>query len=128
MRGVGHRHRRAGSGSFVLSIKDRNQIKEAIRTKLVPEVSSQTPETKTVTVVEELRVNLLVGDKMYHDPWGRNGLSRTLLEALQGRTLHCRGYPDTSARQRPVQPGTIRLVRSRDRAVEWKNARERRGS
>jgi hypothetical protein len=73
MRGVGHRNRRAGPGSFVLSIKDRNQIKEAIRTKLVRE---QTPETRTVTVVEELRVNCLVGDKMYHDPWGRNGLSR----------------------------------------------------
>ncbi|KRR21027.1 hypothetical protein CQ13_31175 [Bradyrhizobium retamae] len=40
-----------------MPIKDRCQIKEAIRTKLVLEVSSQTPEWKTVPVVEELRVN-----------------------------------------------------------------------
>lgn len=37
-----------GPGSFVLPIKDRNQIKEAIRTKLVLEMSSRTPEWKTV--------------------------------------------------------------------------------
>ena len=60
-----------GPGSFVLPIKDRNQIKDAIRTKLVLEVSSQTPEWKTVPVVEEQRVNCLVGEKMYHDRWGR---------------------------------------------------------
>jgi hypothetical protein len=56
---------------FVLSIEDRNQIKEAMRTKLVLEVSSQTPEWKTVPVVEEQRVNCLAGEKMYHDRWGR---------------------------------------------------------
>ena len=71
-----------------LPIRDRNQIKEAIRTKLMLRVSSQTPEWKTVPVVEELRVKCLVGEKMHRDRVGTVTVchASTRLVALQGRT------------------------------------------
>ena len=61
-----------GPGSFVVAIKDREKFKEAIRTKLVLEVASQTLERPTVPVAEkEPRVNCLVGEKIWQDRWGR---------------------------------------------------------
>jgi hypothetical protein len=61
-----------GPGSFVMAIKDREKIREAIRTKLVLEVASQTPERPTVPVAEkEPRVNCLIGEKIWQDRWGR---------------------------------------------------------
>ena len=61
-----------GPGSFVVSIKDRDKFKEAIRTKLVLEVAGRTPERQTVPVAEqEPRVPCLIGEKIWQDRWGR---------------------------------------------------------
>jgi hypothetical protein len=61
-----------GPGSFVISIKDREKFKEAIRTKLVLEVAGHTPERRVVPVAEkEPRVSCLVGEKIWQDRWGR---------------------------------------------------------
>jgi hypothetical protein len=61
-----------GPGSFVLSIKDRDKFKEAIRTKLILEVADRTPERRTVPVAEkEPRVSCLIGEKIWQDRWGR---------------------------------------------------------
>jgi Protein of unknown function (DUF1194) len=61
-----------GPGSFVVSIKGREQFKEAIRTKLILEVAGRTPEHRAVPVTEkEPRVPCLVGEKMWQDRWGR---------------------------------------------------------
>jgi len=61
-----------GQGSFVLSIKDREKFKEAIRTKLVLEVAGRTPERRIVpTTAREPRVPCLIGEKMWQDRWGR---------------------------------------------------------
>ena len=61
-----------GPGSFVVSIKDREKFKEAIRTKLVLEVAGRTPERRIVPVTEkEPRVPCLIGEKMWQDRWGR---------------------------------------------------------
>jgi Protein of unknown function (DUF1194) len=61
-----------GPGSFVISIKDREKFKEAIRTKLVLEVAGRTPERRVVPVAEkEPRVSCLVGEKIWQDRWGR---------------------------------------------------------
>ncbi len=61
-----------GPGSFVLSIKDRDKFKEAIRTKLTLEVAGRTPEHRTVPVAEkEPRVPCMIGEKMWQDRWGR---------------------------------------------------------
>jgi hypothetical protein len=61
-----------GPGSFVVSIKDRDTFKEAIRTKLILEVAGRTPERRTVPVAEkEPRVPCLIGEKIWQDRWGR---------------------------------------------------------
>jgi hypothetical protein len=61
-----------GPGSFVVSIKDREKFKEAIRTKLLLEVAGRTPERRLVPVAEkEPRVSCLVGEKIWQDRWGR---------------------------------------------------------
>jgi hypothetical protein len=61
-----------GPGSFVVSIKDREKFKEAIRTKLVLEVAGRTPPRPVVPVAEkEPRVSCLIGEKIWQDRWGR---------------------------------------------------------
>jgi hypothetical protein len=61
-----------GPGSFVVSIRDREKFKEAIRTKLILEVAGRTPEHRIVPVTEkEPRVPCLIGEKLWLDRWGR---------------------------------------------------------
>ena len=63
-----------GPGSFVITIKERDKFKEAIRTKLVMEVAGRVPERRIVPVAEttkEPRVNCMVGEKIWQDRWGR---------------------------------------------------------
>ncbi|MDO9295835.1 DUF1194 domain-containing protein [Bradyrhizobium sp.] len=61
-----------GPGSFVVTIKERDKFKEAIRTKLVLEIAGRTPERPIVTVAtREPRVNCLVGEKIWQERWGR---------------------------------------------------------
>ena len=64
-----------GPGSFVVTIKDRDKFKEAIRTKLLLEVAGRTPERPVVPAAAEAtkepRVNCLVGEKIWQDRWGR---------------------------------------------------------
>jgi hypothetical protein len=61
-----------GPGSFVVTIKDRDKFKEAIRTKLLLEVAGRTPERRIVPVADkEPRVSCLIGEKIWQDRWGR---------------------------------------------------------
>jgi uncharacterized protein DUF1194 len=61
-----------GPGSFVVSIKDRDKFKEAIRTKLLLEVAGRVPERRIVPVAEkEPRVPCMIGEKIWQDRWGR---------------------------------------------------------
>ena len=61
-----------GPGSFVVSIRDREKFKEAIRTKLILEVAGRTPAHRIVPVTEkEPRVPCLIGEKLWQDRWGR---------------------------------------------------------
>jgi Protein of unknown function (DUF1194) len=61
-----------GPGSFVVSIKDRDKFKEAIRAKLVLEVAGRTPEHRLVPVAEkEPRMPCNIGEKMWQERWGR---------------------------------------------------------
>ena len=61
-----------GPGSFVITIKDRDKFKEAIRTKLLMEVAGRTPERPVMRVADkEPRVNCLIGEKIWSDRWGR---------------------------------------------------------
>jgi hypothetical protein len=61
-----------GPGSFVVTIKEREKFKEAIRTKLLLEVAGRTPEPRVVPVAgKEPRVNCMIGEKIWQDRWGR---------------------------------------------------------
>src|ERR1700712_2630438 len=61
-----------GPGAFVVTIKDRDKFKEAIRTKLVLEVAGRTPGRRVIPVAEkEPRVSCMVGEKIWQDRWGR---------------------------------------------------------
>jgi len=61
-----------GPGSFVVPIKDRENFKEAIRTKLIREVAGRTPERALVhTSDKEPRVSCTIGEKVWQERWGR---------------------------------------------------------
>jgi Protein of unknown function (DUF1194) len=63
-----------GPGSFVVTIKDRDKFKEAIRTKLLLEVAGLQPERWVVPAAaqgREPRVNCMIGEKIWQDRWGR---------------------------------------------------------
>jgi Protein of unknown function (DUF1194) len=61
-----------GPGSFVVSIKDREKFKEAIRAKLLLEVAGRTPERQVVpAAAKEPRVSCMIGEKIWQDRWGR---------------------------------------------------------
>jgi hypothetical protein len=61
-----------GLGSFVVTIKDREKFKEAIRTKMVLEVAEKLPERWVVPVAgREPRVSCTIGEKIWQDRWGR---------------------------------------------------------
>ena len=63
-----------GPGAFVVTIKDRDKFKEAIRTKLLLEVAGRTPERPVVpaaAAAKEPRVSCLIGEKIWQDRWGR---------------------------------------------------------
>ena len=64
-----------GPGAFVVTIKDRDKFKEAIRTKLLLEVAGRQPERPVIpaaaAAAKEPRVNCLIGEKIWQDRWGR---------------------------------------------------------
>jgi hypothetical protein len=61
-----------GPGSFVVPIKDKENFKEAIRSKLIREVAGRTPERPAIhTSDKEPRVSCTIGEKMWQDRWGR---------------------------------------------------------
>jgi len=61
-----------GPGSFVVTLKDLDNFKEAIRTKLILEVAGRTPEHRIVPAAEkEPRVPCLIGETFWEDRWGR---------------------------------------------------------
>jgi hypothetical protein len=60
-----------GPGAFVIPIREREQFKEATRTKLVLEIASLTPERPLVPVQTRApRVSCTVGEQMWRDRWG----------------------------------------------------------
>ena len=55
-----------GLGSFVVAVRDRDHLKEAIRKKLIMEVAGRTLEHRIIQAVEkEPRVSCLIGEKIW---------------------------------------------------------------
>ena len=60
-----------GPGAFVVPIRQREQFKEATRTKLVLEIAERTPERRvTPAQARAPRVSCTVGEQMWRDRWG----------------------------------------------------------
>jgi uncharacterized protein DUF1194 len=60
-----------GPAAFVIPIRERDQFKEATRTKLVLEVASRTPERRVIPAQAKApRVSCTVGEQMWRDRWG----------------------------------------------------------
>ncbi|HKA79638.1 MAG TPA: DUF1194 domain-containing protein [Xanthobacteraceae bacterium] len=60
-----------GPGAFVIPIRERDQFKEATRTKLVLEIAGREPERRVVPVQARApRVSCTVGEQMWRERWG----------------------------------------------------------
>jgi hypothetical protein len=60
-----------GPGAFVIPIKHRDQFKEAIRTKLVLEIASRTPEPQVMkAAAKERRADCTIGERIWQQRWG----------------------------------------------------------
>jgi hypothetical protein len=60
-----------GPGAFVIPIRERDQFKEATRTKLVLEIAGRSPERRVVPVQgRATRVSCTIGEQMWRERWG----------------------------------------------------------
>jgi hypothetical protein len=60
-----------GPGAFVIPIRERNQFKEAIRTKLVLEIAGRTPEPRVLrAAVVPPRISCTIGEMLWQQRWG----------------------------------------------------------
>ncbi len=60
-----------GPGAFVIPIKERDQFKEAIRTKLVLEIAGRTPEPRVVPARRARRASpARIGEQIWQQRWG----------------------------------------------------------
>ena len=60
-----------GPGAFVIPIRERDQFKEAIRTKLVLEVAGRMPEARVIpAAADKPRVSCTIGERMWQQRWG----------------------------------------------------------
>jgi uncharacterized protein DUF1194 len=60
-----------GPGAFVVPIREREQFKEATRTKLVLEIAGRTPKPRLVPVqARPPRISCTIGEQMWRDRWG----------------------------------------------------------
>jgi hypothetical protein len=63
-----------GPGAFVLTVREREKFKDAIRTKLVLEVAGHTPEVRIIpAAANPPRVRCTIGEELWQQRWG-NGL------------------------------------------------------
>ena len=60
-----------GPGAFIIPIHNREQFKEAIRTKLVQEIASRVPERPVVPAQARApRISCTIGEQMWRERWG----------------------------------------------------------
>jgi hypothetical protein len=60
-----------GPGAFVIPIRERDQFKEAIRTKLVLEIANRVPERRTVPAASDKpRISCMIGERLWQERWG----------------------------------------------------------
>jgi hypothetical protein len=60
-----------GPGAFVIPIRERDQFREATRTKLVQEIAGREPAAQVVPVgADKPRISCTIGERMWQERWG----------------------------------------------------------
>jgi hypothetical protein len=60
-----------GPGSFVIPIRERDQFREATRTKLVQEIAGREPHARVIpAAADKPRISCTIGERMWQDRWG----------------------------------------------------------
>ena len=63
-----------GPGAFVVPIREREQFKEAIRTKLVLEIAGRTPDRHIIPASADApRISCTIGEQLWQQRWGGSG-------------------------------------------------------
>jgi uncharacterized protein DUF1194 len=63
-----------GPGSFVIPITERDQFREATRTKLVLEIAGRQPPARIIPAATKApRISCLIGERMWQERWGGGG-------------------------------------------------------
>jgi hypothetical protein len=64
-----------GPGAFMIPIKERDQFREATRTKLVLEIAGREPPVRVIPAAASApRISCLIGERMWQERWGGGGL------------------------------------------------------
>ncbi len=59
-----------GPGAFVIRIRERDQFREATRTKLVQEIAGGEPAPRVVPAAGKPRISCTIGERMWQERWG----------------------------------------------------------
>jgi hypothetical protein len=63
-----------GPGAFVIPIRERDQFREATRTKLVLEIAGLQPPARVIPAAASApRISCLIGERMWRERWGGGG-------------------------------------------------------
>ena len=63
-----------GPGAFVIPIRERDQFREATRTKLVLEIAGLQPPARVIPAAGAApRISCLIGERMWQERWGGGG-------------------------------------------------------
>jgi hypothetical protein len=63
-----------GPGAFVIPITERDQFREATRTKLVLEIAGRQPPARVIPAAASApRISCLIGERMWQERWGGSG-------------------------------------------------------
>ena len=95
-----------GPGAFVIPIRERDQFKDAIRTKLVLEIAGRTPERRVVPVASDKPARLL----HHRRAVVAGALGQLALDPLGREARHRRTWRSD---------GRLRFARRRPAAIRW---------
>lgn len=59
-----------GPGAFVIPIRERDQFREATRTKLVQEIAGREPAPRLIPAAGKPRISCTIGERMWQERWG----------------------------------------------------------
>jgi hypothetical protein len=59
-----------GPGAFMIPIRERDQFREATRTKLVQEIAGREPEPRAMPAADKPRISCTIGERMWQERWG----------------------------------------------------------